>query len=60
MRGSKGGGGGPDITGNEKNSYFFIFVHFNSYTLYVKVGPPPPWKIFWIRVCESLMIDLHW
>ena len=47
----EGGGGGfrpppefaklniADITGSEKNSNFFIFVHFHSYTL-IKIGPP--------------------
>ena len=28
-----------DITGNEKNKLFFIFVHFHSYTS--RLDPPP-------------------
>ena len=55
MRGSREGVGGvegvrtspeickADITGNEKNRFFFISVHFHSYTSKL---PPPPLEKF--------------
>ena len=39
-----------DITGNQKNSYFFIFEHWT----------PPPSKIFLIRAWTYLFILCFW
>ena len=49
------GGGGlefaklniTDITGNEKKKVIFNICALPQ--LYVKVGPPPPWKNFWTK-----------
>ena len=64
MRGSRGGSGGSgpppplefamfsiaNITGNEKNCYFFIFVHFHSYTSN-RINPQNSNQITSIQVC---------
>ena len=55
-----------DITGNEKISYFsylcFSTVIRQTESILLKVGPPPPGKIFWIRACipnKSNTFDLQ-
>ena len=62
MRGSRGGVGGvrtppgicniniADITGNEKIRFFFIFVHFHSYTSN-RINPQNNSQITSIQVC---------
>ena len=69
-----GGGPGPlefaklniaDITGNEENSYFSylctstVIRQTDSESILLKVGPPSPGKIFWIRACYTKAVSEH-